>query len=278
MNGSRLLTHLLKSTLAALSAVCILTSCSDDDPPAFKPLLPANGGAPVKTISYLGNVPSSCDWTFTYAYDRLLSAVGNVHNSTADTGKSYTYTSRIAYKHNAVTVNNSTGERINVLLNSRGYIEKMTVNLNVYNFQYSTDGYLTAWEKLVYEDSFGQLQQYRTTGQISYVNGDLDRIIYTEPDNNPVTLTFTASYLPNMNGLLPATASRELGCLGFEHLYYAGLLGRSTRQLVKAIHYEYADATRNYTTEFEYSNRNGNTILCNFHTADGGVASISYGY
>ena len=70
--------------------------------------------------------------------------------------------------------------------------------------------------------------------------------------------------------------SKQLGLLGYEHLYYAGLLGRPTANLVKSIAFEFEDASRNYTLDFDYSLRSGNIELCNYYTPDGSPASVNY--
>lgn len=256
-----------------------VSSCSgDDDPEPFKPQLPAAGGSSLCSITHLGSVMSCYDWTFTYSNERLVSASGTVRDPSSDIDGSFSYTSKLSYGTSSVGVENSSGEETSVTLNSQGYIERMTVNRNIYQFTY-VDGRISGWNKTVFETSFGQAMQYRSSASIEYQNGNLSRIIYTETDNQPDTLTFTASSLVNYNGLLPETVSKELGCLSFEHLYYAGLLGRPTINLVKSLSYASGtSSSENYTIDFEYSTRDGNVVLCNYHTPDGAVASVSYGY
>jgi hypothetical protein len=56
--------------------------------------------------------------------------------------------------------------------------------------------------------------------------------------------------------------SKQLGCLGFEHLYYAGLLGRPTTHLVKSISVSFPDGSQNnYKTEFSYNIKNSKTTF-----------------
>lgn len=253
------------------------TSCSDDEEP-FLPTLPARGGSNVRSITHLGSVPSCYDWQFTYAGKRLSKAQGVVRDPSPAIDQSYKYNSALSYQAHGVRIKNSNNEKTNVVLNAQGYIQSMTVNRNIYNFVYNPEGRLIAWNKIVFEDSFGQAQQYRTSASIEYENGNFSRIVYISTDKKPVILTFTPSTWPNFNGLLPSTATLELGCLGFEHLYYAGLLGISTENLVQSISYEFENSEKNYQTKFEYSLKGGNVVLCNYHTADGSAASVSYGY
>lgn len=265
-------------SVSLLATSLIMVACSSDpDPIPLQPQLPAIGGSVVKSIKHLGNMTSSYDWDFSYVSGRLVTASGTIRDASGDVDESYSYTSTIGYGPNYIAVSNSSGDATSVTLNTQGYIERMTVNRNIYNFTY-TDGRLTAWDKTVFENSFGQAKQYRSSATIEYANGNLSRIVYYAPDNDPVTLTFTPSQLVNYNGLLPETVSEELGCLGFEHLYYAGFLGRPTINMVKSLTVTDSKGQTSYTTDFEYGTRGNDIVLCNYHTPQGGVASASYGY
>ena len=111
----------------------------------------------------------------------------------------------------------------------------------------------------------------------------MHHIDYTENENNPlntVTLTFTPDERLNVNGLLPEGVTRQMGCLGFEHLYYAGLMGGPTTHLVKKVEVKHAlYPERDYTLEFEYSAdvAGRNVVLCNFRY-EGQPASVTYKY
>lgn len=255
-------------------------ACSGDDHPvpAMRPQLPADGGAPVVSIKHLGSVLSAYDWDFSYADNRLVSAAGTVRDPLPDIDRSFSYTSSLVYGPASVAVKNSNGTVTDIKLNSSGYVERMMVNGNIYEFRYM-DGRLIGWNKTVFENSLGPAAQYRSSANIEYVNGNLSRIVYTETGNEPVVLTFTPSGIVNTNGLLPETVSKEMGCLSFEHLYYAGLLGRPTSNLVQEISVDYPEGTaQDYTIEFEYNVQGGNTVLCNYHTPDGKPAAVNYGY
>lgn len=255
-----------------------LSSCSDDEEPAMRPTLPADGAASVKSITHLGNVMSTYDWTFSYSDGRLYAAQGTMRDPSPEIDRSFSYTSQLSYGPWNVGVYNSSGENVQLQLSSQGYIERMTVNRNIYEFQYR-DGRLSGWNKTIFENSFGQVEQYKSSATITYDNGNLAKIDYVGVDNEAVTLTFTTSSMSNGNGLLPEGISQELGCLGFEHLYYAGLLGRPTNNLVQRVNFTHSrNPELDYTLDFEYGTSNGNVTLCNYHTPDGGVASVSYAY
>lgn len=255
-----------------------LASCSDDNSISFIPNLPANGGDNVKAISHSGKMMPTYDWVFTYNGPRITSATGVIRDPQSDVDKSYKYTSNLKYGNNNVSIRNSNNEQISVSLNSEGYIGNMKVGRNTYNFIYD-DNRLVAWFKTIFEDSFGQATQYKTSGTIKYNNGNLESVTMIGPDNVPVTTTFVSHTLENKNGLLPETASEQMGCLGFEHLYYAGLLGASTKNLVKSLTVSYADdSKKGYTIDFEYGTEGNNVTLCNYHTNTDEIASVRYDY
>lgn len=271
-----------KACCAAFVALLFAAAgCSSDDAPmpAMRPQLPAEGGAPVKSIKHVGSVLASYDWDFSYSDNRLVSAAGVVRDPVADIDASFSYVSHINYGPSSVAVSNSNGTVTEVKLNSFGYVERMTVNGNIYEFRY-IDGRLSGWNKTVFENSLGPAAQYRSSADIEYLNGNFSRIVYTEAGNAPVTLTFTPSVHVNRNGLLPETVSKELGILSFEHLYYAGLMGRPTPNLVSSISVDYPEgvSSQSYTISFEYNEQGGNTVLCSYHTPDGHLAAVNYGY
>ena len=263
--------------------ICCLTgmisySCADDDLPLLKPTLPGESSDNIRAIRHLGGQTPSYDWTFSYSDGRLVAAGGTVRDPDTTIDGSFSYTSQLSYRHNGVNIYNSSGEKTVVTLNAQGLIDKMTVNRNIYKFYYR-EGHLAEWEKTVFENSFGQAHQYNSSARFTYNGGNITGIEYKENSGEPVSITIVPSDIPNRNGLLPETISKELGCLGFEHLYYAGLMGLPTTNLVKSISVSYpSQPDKNYTINFEYSIRNGNTILCNYHTPQGSVASASYEY
>ncbi len=261
---------------AGITMSVMATACSSDDhAPIFQPTLPAKGGDPVRSIAHQGSIMTSYDWNLSYDGTRLVRADGTMRDADAKVDKSYRYTSYLGYGTSWVSVSNQPGEGISVQLNSEGYIERMTVGQNDYRFRY-LDGRMTDWSKTVYENTFGQQAMYTSTGKITYDNGNYSKLEYVGPDGENATLTFTPTAQLNRNGLLPVGVSREMGMLGFEHLYYAGLLGRPSINLVQRV--EYTSARQTYTLNYEYSTRGGNTVLCNFHAPDGHAASVIYTY
>lgn len=272
----------LASILAATLAIGTFSACSNDDPVPMRPNLPATTGSAVRSIARLGSIESGYDWTFTYNGGRLAQATGTLRKPSADVDRTFSYTSTLGYGPMSVSMTNTSGERVSLQLNTQGLVGQMTVNRNVYHFQYNTDGRLTSWTRTIFESSLGELTEYRSSATISYTPaGALQQIVYNGTDSRRVLLTFGQSAQQNVNGQMPPTVSKEMGIDGFEHLYYAGLLGKAPTMLPQSITYEYPDAavpTPTATTTFEYGVHGNNVTLCNYHVASGAVASVSYGY
>lgn len=277
-----ILKHPLTFILTATLALGTFTACSNDDPAPMRPNLPATTGKAVRSISRLGSIESGYDWTFTYNDGRLTQAAGTLRKPSADTDRTFSYTSTLSYGPTSVKMTNTSGERVGLQLNMQGLVGQMTVNRNVYHFQYNSDGRMVSWTRTIFESSLGELTEYRSSATISYTPaGALQQIVYNGTDNRRVLLTFTQSAQQNVNGHMPPTVSKEMGIDGFEHLYYAGLLGKAPTILPQSITYEYPDAavpTAATTTTFEYGVHANNVTLCNYHVASGAVASVSYGY
>ena len=266
------------STLTlALTALVSFHSCSDDEP-AFVPTLPADGGNVVKSISRDGAIVNTAyDWNFNYDGPRLTYASGVIRDPDNNIDRSHNYKSSIKYGDRRVSVSNSTKEDIVITLNGVNQIEKMTVGKNTYDFLYK-NGYLCAWQKTVFEDSFGQATQYKSSATITYENEDFKQIDFIGPDKVKVTTTFTPDVTRNYNGLLPETIANEFGCLGFEHLYYAGLFGKATAHLVKSLTVNHPkDSTKCYTLDFTYFSEGNNITLCNYYNS-GQPVSVRYSY
>lgn len=263
------------ATVAAIG----LCACSGDDAPTFKPVLPTRGGAPVKAVSHRGSVDQSYDWRFTYKNERLTQANGTVRAAADSYDKAITMTANLNYGTNQVKVTTSNGSDTQLSLNSSGYIVEMRVNRNVYTFSYGFEGRITKWKKTVYEETIGVGPSYVTTGDIDYSGGNISTITYTETGNAPIVLHFTPAVEPNANGVLPAAVTKELGLMGYEYLFYAGLFGAATQNLVKSVAYEFPNEQLNYTLNFSYSFRNdGNLDLCSYYSQNGQPASVNYDY
>lgn len=263
--------------LMALGLALYSCSSSDDDgggyyEPPIKLDLPAEGESRVTSIKHSGSVPASYDWDLTYNATHLTSAKGNLV-----AGEDNAYSSTLSYTSKGVNIANSNNMNMAVTLNNDGNIVELTVNKDVYSFEYNVNGYLTEWSKTTHDANFAD-EASKAWATLTYEAGNLARIEYVWNNNDPIVLTFTPSNYVNENGLLPAALSRYLGCFGFEHLYYAGMLGRPTAHLVGKVAIDGLDDD-DYTIEYGYSFAGNNTTLCTFNSKDGAtVASVNYYY
>ncbi len=258
-----------------LLSALFLSGCSSDSPTPFKPTLPGTNASPIVAIKHQGSLVSCYDWELSYSGGRLYTATGLLRDADSSLDRTYSYKSTLSYGETGVSVSTTSGEDISLSLNAEGYVSRMTVNRNVYTFSY-TGGYLTAWTKTAFENSFGQVVRYDSSAKITYEDGDIKSVVFTDASRKEQTLTFTPSETLNADGLLPECASQQLGLIGFEHLFYAGLFGKASKHLVSAIRF-YSDDD-DYTLSFEYGLQGGHVVLCNFHTPTGGVASVNYAY
>lgn len=269
------------TTLLLFALVVSLQSCSDDSPGyIIKPSLPSDGSSPVRQIRFNGSLMECYDWTFNYVDGRMLSAKSTMRNPDASLDRKYSYDFSLVYGPTSVALTNQTNRvSLSATLNLQNYIEKLQEGENRYFFSY-TNGYLTSWQKEeVVTNSVGQTTIYRSSAVLTYTGDNLSKIVYTGVDEKPLTLLFTPSTEANPNGLLPAVGTREMGCLGFEYLYYAGMLGRPSRNLVQKVEYVYSPGVgTDYSISFRYNTSSGKTDLCTFETSDGRIGSVNYSY
>lgn len=263
-------------TLVALSMALYSCSSSDDDggayyEPPIKLDLPAEGSNRVTSIVHSGAVLPSYDWALTYNNTHLTSAKGNYVP-----GEKNEYSSTLTYTSKGVNIANSNGMSMVVTLNENGKIAEMTVNKDVYSFAYSYDGYLTQWSKTTHDANFAG-EASTAMADLTYEAGNLVKIEYKSNNDAPIVLTLTPSNFVNKNGLLPAALSRYLGCFGFEHLYYGGMLGKPTTYLVEKVEIDGLDDD-DYDIEYSYDFDGDNTALCTFKNKNLRAASVNYGY
>lgn len=273
----------LRSLLTLACTIMLgLTACSDDDAPeAIKPTLPAPEGMNVRTISYVGAFTDCYDWTFSYNSGRMLNATSVLHQAGSESDNGLTTKFSLSYNNKGVSLKNTTkGVSFPTQLNSLFHIEKMTEGEDVYTFNY-TDGLLSSWrKKVVKTSSMGGTTTMETKGEITYdANGDLKKVVYTAEQGQQAIVLFTLSDKENICGLLPPFATKELGCAGFEYLYYAGLLGRPTAHLVERIEFVYPDDEEaGQTVTLSYNMKGGKVQLCNFVTSNGQPGTVLYTY
>lgn len=266
----------IKNILTAFLCVFVATSCSDDDDHGFTPTLPANGGQSVTEITHSANMNDTYNWKFSYQGNRLVYVSSRLISQFAPVQ----YTASITYKSNEVRVTRSDANTVSLTLDPVTHlISAARMSSFIYNYYYDGNLQLIRWS-CTYVDPILGLSIKRSYGNLDYdTQGDLRRIQYVEDDSNAdnvVTLDFTPSALPNLNGLLPEGISEEMGLNGLEYLYYAGLLGKSTTHLTQSIEYQYSKTPdNNHTISYQYADgEGGNIVSCTF----GNACSVQYAY
>ena len=268
--------------LAVLTALLALSACHNDDPMltppaklAISPALPSGGNAPLTSVRHNGNIDDCYDWTLSYGDNRLKSASGTRRNSNASADNNYSYSLTLAYDSGGVYISHSDGSTISVTLDGENHITRMQYGTNTYTFTYAA-GRLNGWQKTETTTSLGQTAQYTSKGLFTRnAAGDLIAILYTDTRGKATQVTLTPSTLTNPNGLLPETVGKEMGIDGFEALYYAGLLGVPAPHLTESISKKIDGKEDAETTDFSYSQRGGNTVLCTYKN---GSVAVNYWY
>lgn len=267
---------------SVLTALLALTACHNDDPMltppaklAICPALPSGGNAPLKSVSHNGNIDDCYDWTLNYGDNRLMNASGTRRSSNASADYNYSYSLTLTYDSKGVYISHSDGNTISVALDGENHITWMQYGANTYTFSYAA-GRLNSWQKTETTTSLGQTAQYTSKGLFTRnAAGDLVSILYTDTRGKVTQVTLTPSTLTNPNGLLPETVGKEMGIDGFEALYYAGLLGVPAPHLTQSISKKIDGKEEAETTDFSYSQRGGNTVLCTYKN---GSVAVNYWY
>lgn len=265
-------------TSFCVALAALMFSCSSEEPapiPNLQPKLPGSTENHVKSITHSGNIEGCYDWNFTYKDSRLTSATGTLYNPTT---VAIQYTSNLLYSPDTIGIKNTGDLAMKVVLNSDNCIEYLLVNKDEYRFVYS-EGRLVSWNKTIKDLNFGA-EALHAYGSIEYNEGDIATITYAENNDDPTYYRCAPTAIYNTDGLLPETLSKQMGCFGFEHLYYAGLLGKATKHLVKSVQIDYPDEAKkdDYSVEFRYSTNKSDQIeLCTFILNDEAV-SVNYVY
>ena len=268
--------------LKILVALLALAACHNDDPMltppaklAICPALPSGGSAPLKSVRHNGNIDDCYDWTLNYSDNRLMNASGTRRNSNASADYNYSYSLTLTYDSKGIYISHSDGSTISVALDGENHITWMQYGANTYTFNYAA-GRLNNWQKTETTTSLGQTAQYTSKGLFTRdAAGDLIAILYTDTRGKVTQVTLTPSTLTNPNGLLPETVGKEMGIDGFEALYYAGLLGVPAPHLTESISKKIDGKEEAETTDFSYSQRGGNTVLCTYKN---GSVAVNYWY
>lgn len=252
----------LWASMIALFLCVGFTSCGDDDNNAENAgtgnIFP-EGVKKVATISdAYGGVTK-----FTYADNKLVSVDdGDSKYTFAYSGNTVTMTSIYEYGNSKDT------EVYTMNIGSNGFISHGTgVYTEVYNnetytsnttmsFSYDKDGHLTTVQ-INEKDSDGD--EYTTKIQLTWEDGNITKTVenWTEKedgDTDSGTNTRTFTYGGEVNKIGFSFFDEVVDLDELEYAYYAGLLGKSTKNMLKSVKsvdegdYSY---TSNYSYEFD---------------------------
>lgn len=290
--------------LACTVIVCLNTACGSDDdndnllPQTISFVTPNTNGNKVKSIEHKGNFREAYDWIFSYSNGNLYSASGKYLDSL---DYEFPYSAQIIYLSNTINISTSTSkpnatsadrDRVytsDIVIGNNGYIHSMKIGLYQYRFEYNSNGCLDKWEVTKSGTGLpGTNEISKSYANLNYdSNGSLAEIIYTDNDAAPQNnCTVTFSYyesMPNINGILPEGAIKELGFFGFEYLYYAGALGKSPlTYLLKSTHFDYSyeeDGKTDYTINYTYAfSKSSDVNTCYINYYDSKYADVKYIY
>lgn len=278
------LRNLLRKSLLIISVLGI-TSCSDDDSsPTVAHLIKTpnvSGYSKLTGVTRAGVFENKCAWDFNYKEENLSSAVSTLqHSSNIETeGKKTNYS--FSYGEDYVGIKTD-GSQISLILNESALAYKAMSGNTTYNYSY-TGGYLTSWNVIYKNDGFAGSSTKGAMAEIERsVTGNITSVKYTpsaDASDDYYTYAFEYEETENNNGLLPECLSKELGCDGFECLYYAGLFGNGTKNLVKSIVVTHSkNLDYNVVYNFNYViDAYGNIINCSYGTIENPIV-VTYKY
>lgn len=259
---------------ALILPLVALTACSSDDEPAPEPTLaefiftPNAPTAPrVASIEHAGISERSFNWEFTYNGKSLTGATrtAQMGDAAQTIGDKTFYT--LWYGTQNVNIETS-GKAIALDVKKSGLLESMTCGDETCTYTYS-DNRLIRWESKFTLDGKTDNEERLSIGEIIWENGNIKTIKYTpftEADHKFYTyeLTYDESQ-SNDNGILPELISEAMGIEGVEFLYYSGMLGQATANLVKNIKITHSvDGSLNELYNFHFRRSNGNVTYCNY--------------
>ncbi len=283
-------TLILKSL--SLLAVLSLTSCSGDDDPTIDNFIntPNMSGKPVKSITRSGFVKEAYDWTFEYNSNGKMTEAQSVYKDASGTetvGKQYT----ISYSTSNVTVETTSDKLMQFSINDAYLLSTVKSGDVEYRYRYDMDGRLIGWTQVTYDDDgFHESSRNSAEAKLVWDNLNLISVTYTPLTKVPddyIIYEFEYTDKWNDNGILPEIDTKALGCKGFEFMYYAGMLGKSTKNLVDRVSVVYSkDSTKNMTYKFggyRYQEQNNSRNLASFNfepenSANSEITIVTFGY
>jgi hypothetical protein len=273
---------LVSTKILALLSLIVIYSCSSDhhDPTIDEQIFtPNEPTAPkVTSIRYAGAFNSVYNWVFTYKGKNMTAGErtkqsGDASQSTGDIIK---YT--LSYGTKNVSINTLNSE-ITAINKTNGLLESLKYGDEICEYTYSGNE-LIRWESSYTLDGKTESTARYSVGDIFWENGNIVKIKYTPfTDADHKYYTYELSYYDNetnSNGVLPETIQKALGIEGVEFIYYSGMLGNGTKNLVESIKVTHStDETLNETYKFNYRRSNGNVTYCNYQSESKGNNNLA---
>ncbi len=262
----------------ALMAVVALASCSDDDDSRsiadFIHTPNAPTASKIYTVERSGYFTEAYDWTFEYDGDNLDEAYSKHIGGALSQEANRFFEYELKYGANNVEVKTS-GEDVILSVTSEGILTKSKSGNTTFEYHYA-DGCLIAWKSTFHNTGFNGSVTKGESAVLKWENGNITKITYvpnTDAEHKYYTydITYYDEY-QNNNGVMLEIDSKVLGCKGAEFLYYAGLLGKATKNLVKKVDVTYsADEAENASYLYYHQYNQGDLCLTNYKkvVADG---------
>ncbi len=262
---------LIRNSIVALAITALSAACSDEDNNASvanRITTPnTTGYSKLVSMERAGSFQNMYAWTFRYSGNHLVQAVSTLQHSNDMQSEGNKANYNLSYGERNIGISTNSVP-MSVTLNEEALVSKATSGNTTYSYSY-TGGYLTSWKVLYQNNGFGGSSTKGAAAELSRtVNGNITEIKYMpSADALDIYYTYTFEYTQddNVNGLLPETASKIMGCEGFEYIYYAGLLGRGTQNLVKSITVKHSKEEEETVYEFFYNfDYNQNVTTCSY--------------
>ncbi len=248
---------LLYKPFSVLVALTILSSCSGDDDTTIDKYINTpnfDGSLSVSSIKRSGVSQNAYDWTFEYnSKGNMVNAKSTLQDPLEIAGVENVY--RISYGTSNVSVWTSADNPVQFSVNDACLLATAKSGNTEYSYFYNEEGRLMGWKSVNYNTGFDETSTNASKAELLWDNGNLVTVVYTPLVNIPDEyITYHLEYGSewNDNGILPEIDTKALGCRGFEFMYYAGMLGKATKNLISRVMVTYSkDTAKNCSYKYE---------------------------
>ncbi len=274
-----------------LLAVLSLVSCSSDDDPNIDYYIHTpnlEDKSPVRSITRSGFVKEAYDWTFEYNSNGNMTSAKSVYKDASGVvGQDNEY--YISYGSSNVSVRTTAANPMQFSVNDACLLATAKSGNTEYRYNYDMDGRLIGWSSVNYNTGFDETSTNAAKAELLWDNKNLKSVTYTPLTNIPddyIRYEFEYTDEWNDNGILPEIDTKALGCKGFEFMYYAGMMGKATGNLIDCVVVTYSkDPAKNISYKYdgyrypEYGNSR-NLMSFNFapENSTGNVTIVTFDY